>query len=85
MNDKVLVPKFTRKQIVRISLYNEKGKLKNELARKALRYYAQVAEVKSVNLYEKADKVSLVYKVKVEDGTILNLTEDCLMAVKEKY
>jgi hypothetical protein len=79
--DEVFIPKFKKKQLVRISLHDKKGEPKNDFARQALPYFAQVAEVLGVNLYEKSGKAFLVYKVKVEDGTILQLTEDCLMAV----
>ena len=79
-----LTPQFTKKQVVRISLYNHQGKVKNVLAKKALPYYSQVAEVVSFAIYEMGHKAVLVYKVKVDDGTILSLTEDCLMAVKDR-
>jgi hypothetical protein len=85
MSDEVLTPKFSKKQVIRISLYNDKGKIKNELARKALPYYAQVAEIMSVNLYEQSGKPSLVYRVKMDDGTLVNLTEDCLMPINDQF
>jgi hypothetical protein len=81
--DKILVPKFKKQQIIRIAPYNEKGKPKNDFARTALPYFSQTAEVLSVNLYEKSDKALLVYRVKTEDGTVLPLTEDCLMTVND--
>ena len=85
MADEILIPKFTNKQVVRISLHDTKGKPKNEFARKALPYFAQIAVVLSVAMYEKSGKVILVYKVRVEDGTVLKLTEDCLIAVKDRF
>ena len=83
MADEILIPKFNKHQIVRIAPYNEKGKPKNDFARSALPYFSQTAEVLSVNLYEKSDKALLIYRVKTEDGTVLPLTEDCLMAVHD--
>ena len=79
-----LISQFTKKQVVRISLYDHKGKVRNELAKKALPYFAQVAEVVNCDLYEMGSKVVVVYWVEVEDGTILQLTENCLIAVKDR-
>jgi hypothetical protein len=76
MPDEILVPRFKQRQLVRISLHDHKGKVKNELARRALPYYAQVAEVLSVSIYEKGKNAVLVYRVNVEDGTIIEVTED---------
>jgi len=67
--------------MVRISVHDRNGKAKNELARKALRYYAQTAEVLSSAPWEAEGEVVIVYRVKVEDGTTLQLTEDCLMPI----
>ena len=47
-------------------------------------YYAQLAEVVSCGIYEKGQKAVLVYKVKVDNGLIIPITEDCLMAVKDR-
>ena len=80
-----LTPQFTKKQVVRISLYNHQGKVKNALAKKALPYYAQVAEVVKSDLFEIGHKVAIVYWIKADDGTIFQLTEDCLMAVNDMF
>ena len=82
MSDEILTPKFTKKQIVRISLYDHKGKAKNDLARKALSYSSQVAEVMSSTPHETGQATVIVYRVKAEDGSVLQLSEDCLMHVK---
>ena len=84
MSDEVLTPKFAKKQVVRLALYNHHGKAKNELASKALPYFAQVAEVISCAPHEMGQVVILVYRVKVEDGSVLQLSEDCLMPVKDR-
>ena len=84
MAEQWLIPKFTRRQVVRISLHDQRGKAKNKLARKALPYFAQTAEAMSYTLGEMSGKVVLVYKVRVDDGTVLQLTEDCLMTIKER-
>jgi hypothetical protein len=65
-----------------MTLYDHKGKAKNDLARKALPYASQVGEVMSFTPYEMGHKPVIVYRVKAEDGTILQLIEDCLMQVK---
>jgi|WetSurMetagenome_2_1015567.scaffolds.fasta_scaffold41910_4 hypothetical protein len=85
MTDEILAPKFVRKQVVRLSLFDNKGKPKNDFARKALPYYAQVADILSIIPHEKSGKVILVYKVKLEDGVVLQLTEDCLIPVNDKF
>ena len=85
MADQWVSPRFTKKQIVRISVYNSQGKPKNELARKALSYYSQVAEVVSSSMFEMGRKPILVYRVKADDGKILQLTEDCLMPVNDRH
>jgi hypothetical protein len=74
---------FDINQVVRISPYDKKGRVKNNLARKAIPYFSQVAEVLNYDLYEMGSKVVIVYFVKVDDGTILQLTEDCLMTVSD--
>ena len=83
MADHQLAPKFSKGQAVRISLHDSRGKVKDELARKALAYFAQTATVVSCAPYEMGKKVILVYKVKIEGGPTLQLTEDCLMPLKD--
>lgn len=83
MADYRLVPKFTKGQVVRLSLHDHQGKAKDELAKKALRYFSQPATVMSVAPYEKGKRVVLVYKVRVEDGSVVQLTEDSLMEMKD--
>jgi hypothetical protein len=86
MADVVINPKYNKKDLIRISPFDQNGRPKNEFARKAIPYVSQVAEILSVNLYEKAHKPILVYRVKTEEGSVVLLTEDCLMAVKnERY
>jgi hypothetical protein len=72
---------FAPNQMVRISPFDKKGRAKNSLAQKALPYYSQVGEVLNYDLYELGSRIAIVYFVKVDDGTILQLTEDCLMAI----
>jgi hypothetical protein len=74
---------FSTNQFVRIWPYDKKGKIKNNLAAKALPYFSQIAEVLNYDLYEQGSRIVVVYFVKVSDGTILQLTEDCLMVIKE--
>jgi hypothetical protein len=83
MADQWLTPKYGKGQKVRISLHESSGKVQNELARKSLRYYSQTAEVISGALWEAGGAVVVVYRVRAEDGTILQLTEDCLMPLKD--
>jgi hypothetical protein len=73
---------FALNQLVRICPYDKKGKVKNNLAQKALPYFSQVAKVLNYDLYEMGSKIVIVYFVKIEDDTILQLTEDCLIAVQ---
>lgn len=74
---------FVINQVVRISPYDNKGRVKNNLARKAIPYFSRVAEVLNYDLYEMGSKVVIVYFVRADDGTILQLTEDCLMTVHD--
>jgi hypothetical protein len=80
--DTVLNPKFAHNEVVRISLYSAAGKFKNELAQKARRYFADIGLVESCSIYERSGWPVLVYRVKAEDGAIIELTEDCLMALE---
>jgi hypothetical protein len=82
--DTVLTPKFARNEVVRISLYSAAGKFKNELAQKARRYFADIGLVESCSIFERYGWPVLVYRVKAEDGAIIELTEDCLMALETK-
>jgi hypothetical protein len=82
--DTVLTPKFARNEVVRISLYSAAGKFKNELAQKARRYFADIGLVESCSIFERYGWPVLVYRVKAEDGTIIELTEDCLMALETR-
>jgi hypothetical protein len=82
--DTVLTPKFARNEVVRISLYSATGKFKNELAQKARRYFADIGLVESCSIFERYGWPVLVYRVKAEDGVIIELTEDCLMALETR-
>jgi len=76
-------PKFIRRQLVRVALYNEKGKPKNKLAAKSIKYCAQVGEVADWGMLNVKGVRKLAYRVKMDDGNILTLTEDCLMPVND--
>jgi hypothetical protein len=82
--DRLLTPKFAKNEVVRISLYNAKGKFKNELAQKARRYFADIALVMGCSIFEKSGRPVLVYRVKAEDETTVELTEDCLMPIESR-
>ncbi len=73
-------PRFVRRDIVVISLLDEEGKPKNELAAIALAYHAQKAVV--AGFY--SIKGRTVYSVEIDDGAVLHLTEDCLMLAKSR-
>lgn len=76
---------FAKNQVVRISPYDHLGKVKNDLARKALPYYSQVARVVESQVREVRHKTVSVYKVRVDDGTLLELTEDSLIPVHDGF
>ena len=61
---------------------NQKGKPKNDLAKKLAGYNAHTGVVVGVGLPTKKGILGFVYKVKMEDGNIIQLTEDCLFRVK---
>jgi hypothetical protein len=74
-----MTPKFGKRQIVSISLYDNAGKPKNEFAQLAIHYYAKGGVIDSYAYSHRLN--SFVYRVKVNDCASLLLTEDCLAAV----
>ncbi len=78
-------PKFHRTQLVRLSLHNVDGELKNEFARRAEPYFGQTGVLVRCQRYMVAGVPMLVYEVKFDDGTVLKLPEDCLFEVKGNY
>jgi len=74
-------PRFHRGQVVMISRDNERGEVVNDLARKAVSYFAKPGVLVTCKRY--STRPLLVYGVKMDDGTILQLTEDCLVPVRD--
>ena len=74
-------PKFARGDIVVLSLLDEQGMPKNELAREASEYHSQSAEVITLALTSVEGKEVFVYGVQTDDGNVLELAEGCLMAL----
>ena len=74
--------KFTKNEVVMISLYDEEGKVINDLAKKCIRYLAKTGVVGSWGIYLLNGVSRLVYHVRMDDGKVLLVTEDCLMPVK---
>ena len=74
--------KFTKNQVVMISLYDEDGEVINDLAKKCIRYLARTGVVGSWGIYLLNGVSRLVYHVRMDDGKVLLVTEDCLMPVK---
>ncbi len=74
-------PQFARGDIVLLSLLDEQGKPKNELAREAAEYYSQSAEVITLAFTSVEGKEVFLYGVQTDDGNVLELTEGCLMAL----
>ncbi len=62
------------------ALLGQEGLPKNAFARKYLAYDAQRAIVVGRSYYSVKSLGSFVYRVQMRDGTILQLTEDCLAA-----
>ena len=75
-------PLFAMGHLVMIAPFNQKGKPKSDLANKSAKYYAHTGVVASVGLPGKKSITGFVYRVKMEDGNVLELTEDCLFRVK---
>jgi hypothetical protein len=75
-------PKFTKNQVVKISLYDQEGRFKNDLAKRCIAYAAKPGVVGSWGFYFLNGATALVYHVRMDDGKVLLLTEDCLMPVK---
>jgi hypothetical protein len=73
-------PRFARGDIVLLSLLDEQGMPKNDLAREAADYYSQSGEVITLALTSVEGKEVFVYGVQTDDGNVLELTEPCLMA-----
>ena len=83
LKDRAVTPKFTKGQVVRVSLCRQDGQVKNELARKCLRYSSECGTVSSWGLYFLDSGTRLVYHVRMNDGKVLLVTEDCLVPVKD--
>ena len=75
-------PKFTKGQIVMIALLNEARQPINELAKKCAQCFAKPGVIVSWGSYSLNRVARLVHQVKMDDGKVLLLTEDCLMPVK---
>jgi hypothetical protein len=73
-------PKLHKGQVVMVSCFNERGQVRNEFARKALPHYAKVGVL--VSCRRDATRSLLVYGVKMDYGSMLQLTEDCMVPVK---
>ncbi len=73
---------FATGQLVMVAPFNGKGKPKNDLAKKSAKYCAHTGTVVSVGLSTTKGITGLVYRVRVEGGTVVHLTEDCLFKVK---
>jgi hypothetical protein len=73
------MPRFTRGQVVMLSLLDPEGQPKNDLARGcSTYYYAQRGVVVS---WVDTGTV-FVYQVRMDDSNVLQFSEDCLMPVK---
>jgi hypothetical protein len=73
------MPRFTKGQVVMLSLLDQEGRPKNDLARGCPSYYyAQSGVV--VNWVD--TRTVFVYQVRMDDGNVLQFSEDCLMPVK---
>ncbi len=73
-------PKFARGDIVLLSLFDEQGMPRNQLAREAAGYYSQSAEVITLAISSVEGNETFVYGVQTDDGNVFELTETCLMA-----
>ncbi len=78
-------PKFHKGQLVQIGTRNEKGEFLNEWARRAEPYSAKLGDLVRCQRYLIGGVPLLIYSVKMEDGTILKVTEDCLSAWNSNY
>ena len=74
--------RFTKGQTVGISLYDEEGRLRNDLAEKCLAYSGLTGTIGSWGYYFLNGGTRLVYHVRMDNGKVLLLTEDCLMSAK---
>ena len=72
-------PKFSKKQVVMLSLLDQAGQPKNPLASEATTYYAKNALV----LHIVNSQSDFIYTVQTDDGSVFLLTEDCLVPVKD--
>ena len=75
-------PKFTKNQVVTVSLYDQQGRFRNDLAKKCIAYSTKPGVVGSWGFYFFSGSTALVYHVRMDDGKVLLLTEDCLVPVK---
>ena len=83
LKERAALPKFTKGQSVRVSLYAQDGEVRNDLARKCLRYSSECGTVSSWGFYFLDIGTRLVYHVRMNDGKVLLVTEDCLVPVKD--
>ncbi len=73
------MPRFTKGQVVMLSLVDQDGQPKNDFARACPSYYyAQRGVVVS---WVDTGTV-FVYQVRMDDSNVLQFSEDCLMPVK---
>ena len=70
-------PKFGKHEVVKVSLYDS-GRLKDDLARKAIPYDGQVGAVIGRRYYSILGRTGFVFNVKMNDGNLIRLSEDCL-------
>jgi hypothetical protein len=76
-------PNLHVSQLVGIIFLNEQGQPKNDLALKCDPYYfAKFGEIKGWTSRSINGQTEIVYFVKMDDGAVLKLTEDCLIKVK---
>lgn len=83
--EKALAPRFHYHQPVRLALNNVEGEVKNEFARRAMPYFAQVGVLVRCQRYTVAGVPMLVYSVKFDDGKVVKLPEDCLFEIRGDY
>ncbi len=83
LKERPTVPKFTKGKLVTVSLYGQDGQVKNDLAKKCLPYSEKSGTVSSWGFYFLGSGTRLVYHVRMSDGRVLLLTEDCLIPVND--
>ena len=75
------IPKFIRRQIVRLLLYGRYGKPKNEFAELTKPYNPKSAVIDGFAYSQRLG--CLIYRLKTDDYNTLLLPEDCLLAVRK--